>query len=185
MAHFFKKQILILMFCFYQMAPNKSTHFVTNVYKLFNKCLIRFDLDLDFVDGWRLLRLLHLNMKMKLTTDCERAIMTELIQTGHREVWKEPETYIQEQTTVWYIFVVKVSMLVNLLRLNIRIHFLPNPNHNCFFNGPTPASSFIFRLFKQTIQFFTTNQCEKRSIQYTAQGFEPTTSWTWVLTHNH
>ena len=31
-------------------------------------------------------------------------------------------------------------------------------------NGPTPASFlFIFALFKQTIQFFTTNQCEKMS----------------------
>ena len=31
-----------------------------------------------------------------------------------------------------------------------------------FFNEPTPASfSFIFGLFKQTIQLFTTNQCEK------------------------
>ena len=31
-----------------------------------------------------------------------------------------------------------------------------------FFNGPTPASFlFIFGIFKQTIQFFTTNQCEK------------------------
>ena len=40
-----------------------------------------------------------------------------------------------------------------------------------------PASfSFIFGLFKQTIQFLTTNQSEKMSIQYTAKGFEPTTS---------
>ena len=31
-------------------------------------------------------------------------------------------------------------------------------------NGPSPASfSFIFGLFKQTIQIFTTNQCEKMS----------------------
>ena len=35
-----------------------------------------------------------------------------------------------------------------------------------FLNGPTPASfSFILGLFKQTIIFFTTNQCEKMSIQ--------------------
>ena len=36
----------------------------------------------------------------------------------------------------------------------------------CFFlkNGPIQASfSFIFGIFKQTIQFFTTNQCEKMS----------------------
>ena len=43
-------------------------------------------------------------------------------------------------------------------------------------NGPTPASfPFIFCLFKQTLQIFTTNVCEKMSIQYTAPGFEPTT----------
>ena len=35
---------------------------------------------------------------------------------------------------------------------------------------------FIFGLFKQTI--FTTNQCEKMYILYTALGFEPTTSLT-------
>ena len=45
-------------------------------------------------------------------------------------------------------------------------------------NGQTPATfSFIFDLFKQTIQFFTTNQCEKNimSIQYMVPGFEPMT----------
>ena len=49
----------------------------------------------------------------------------------------------------------------------------------CFFlkkNWPTPASfSFIFGLFKQTLQFFTTNICEKMSIQFTVPGFKPTT----------
>ena len=47
-------------------------------------------------------------------------------------------------------------------------------------NGPSPASfSFIFGLFKQT--FFTTNQCKKCPVL----GFEPTTSWTRVVFHNH
>ena len=41
-------------------------------------------------------------------------------------------------------------------------------------NGPTLAYfSFIFGLFKQTLQFFTTNICEKMSIQYTVPGFKP------------
>ena len=49
----------------------------------------------------------------------------------------------------------------------------------CFLKGPTPASfSFIFGLFKQTLQIFTTNICEKMSIQYTVLGFEPTTFGT-------
>ena len=45
-----------------------------------------------------------------------------------------------------------------------------------FLNGPTPASfSFIFSLFQTNKTKFTTNQCEKMSIQYTALGFEPMT----------
>ena len=35
--------------------------------------------------------------------------------------------------------------------------------------------SFIFGLFKQTLQIFTTNRCEKMSIQYMVPGFEPMT----------
>ena len=57
-----------------------------------------------------------------------------------------------------------------------------------FLNGPTPASFLlIFSLFKQKIQFFTTNQCAKNvtSIQYTVPGFEPTTSRTWIISNNH
>ena len=38
--------------------------------------------------------------------------------------------------------------------------------------------SFIFGLFKQTLQIFTTNICEKMSIQYTVPGFEPKTFGT-------
>ena len=46
-----------------------------------------------------------------------------------------------------------------------------------FLNGPTPASfSFIFGLFKQTIQFLQQiNVKNVMSIHYTAQGFEPRT----------
>ena len=52
-------------------------------------------------------------------------------------------------------------------------------------NGPTPASfSYIFGLLKQTIQFYDKTM-QKMSIQYTALGFKPTTSWTRVVTHNH
>ena len=55
----------------------------------------------------------------------------------------------------------------------IHLYFL------CFFkNGPTHASySFIFSLFKQTIQFLEQiNVNNVMSIQYTAPGFEPTKS---------
>ena len=49
-------------------------------------------------------------------------------------------------------------------------------------NGPTPASfSFIFGLFKQTIQFLQQiNVKNVMSIQYPVLGFEPTTFQTWV-----
>ena len=51
---------------------------------------------------------------------------------------------------------------------------------NHFLNGPTSAPfSFIFSLFKQTIQFLLQiNVKNVMSIQYTAPGFEPTTSRT-------
>ena len=45
-----------------------------------------------------------------------------------------------------------------------------------------PASFlFIFGLFKQTLQIFTANICEKMSIQYTVLGFEPATFGIWVF----
>ena len=44
--------------------------------------------------------------------------------------------------------------------------------------GQTPASfTFIFGLFEQTIQFYTKSM-PKIVNQYTALGFEPTTSLT-------
>ena len=43
-----------------------------------------------------------------------------------------------------------------------------------------PLLSFIFRLFKQTLQFMW-----KMSIQYLVPGFEPMTFLTWVSSHNH
>ena len=48
-------------------------------------------------------------------------------------------------------------------------------------NGPTPASfSLIFGLFKQTIQFFATNQCEKCPNIHPVycSGIDPLTFWT-------
>ena len=45
--------------------------------------------------------------------------------------------------------------------------------------------SFIIGLFKQTLNFFTTNICEKMSIQYMVPGIEPMTFGTWVSSHNH
>ena len=59
---------------------------------------------------------------------------------------------------------------------------------NCLFfkNGSTPASFFVyFRFFQTSNKIFTTNKCEKMSIQYTTQEFEPTTSCTQVVSHNH
>ena len=52
-------------------------------------------------------------------------------------------------------------------------------------NGPTPAS-FIFGLFKQTsLQFLQQIYMKKMSIQYTVQGFKPTTFILRVSSHNH
>ena len=50
-----------------------------------------------------------------------------------------------------------------------------------------PRPLFVyFRSFSNKLQYnFTTNLCEKMSIQYTALGFEPTTLRMWVSSHNH
>ena len=50
-----------------------------------------------------------------------------------------------------------------------------------------PGLFFLyFRSFKRNIvTIFTTNICEKMSIQYTVLGFDPTTFGTWVSSHNH
>ena len=45
--------------------------------------------------------------------------------------------------------------------------------------------SFLFGLFKQTLHIFTTNRCEKMSIQYMVPGFELTTFGTRVSSRNH
>ena len=58
----------------------------------------------------------------------------------------------------------------------------------CYFLMGQPRPLFVyFRSFPENNTIFTTNQCEKMSIQYqcTAPGFEPMTFWTWVVTHNH
>ena len=46
--------------------------------------------------------------------------------------------------------------------------------------------SFIFGLFKQTAQFLQQiNVKNVKSIPYMVLGFKPTTSRTWVVSHNH
>ena len=40
---------------------------------------------------------------------------------------------------------------------------------------PRPLFRFIFRSFQTNITIFTTNICEKMSIQYMVPGFEPMT----------
>ena len=47
-----------------------------------------------------------------------------------------------------------------------------------------PLLSLIFGLLKQTL-IFLPQYMWKMSIQYPVHGFEPTTSWTWVSSHNH
>ena len=44
----------------------------------------------------------------------------------------------------------------------------------------------LFSVFSNKHHYnFTTNVCEKMSIQYTVPGFEPTAFGTWVSSHNH
>ena len=49
-----------------------------------------------------------------------------------------------------------------------------------------PRALFVyFWSFQTNNIIFTTNHCEKLSIQYTELGFKPTTFLTRVVTHNH
>ena len=55
-----------------------------------------------------------------------------------------------------------------------------------FFKWAKSGLFFIyFCSFQTNNTIFTSNQCEKMSIQYLATGFEPTTFRTWFITHNH
>ena len=55
-----------------------------------------------------------------------------------------------------------------------------------FFNGPTPASFCFFLVFQANITIFQQiNVKNAKSIQYTAPGFELTTSQLWIVSHNH
>ena len=57
----------------------------------------------------------------------------------------------------------------------------------CFINWVNPGLFlFIFSLFKQTKQFLQQiNVKNVMSIQFTVTGFEPTTSQTLIVSHNH
>ena len=43
----------------------------------------------------------------------------------------------------------------------------------------------LYWSFQTRITIFTTNKCEKMSIQYMVRGFEPMTFGTWVSSHKH
>ena len=59
-------------------------------------------------------------------------------------------------------------------------HFQPNDK----MGQPRPLFH-LFSSFHTFITIFTTNKCEKMSIQYTMLRFELTTFGTWVSSHNH
>ena len=91
------------------------------------------------------------------------------------------------------------NLCVVLLKLPLRAHLIAaidvdlingkedNERLTLFFkNWPTPASFCLFLVFwNKHYKFFTTNICEKMSIQYMVPGFEPMTFGTWVSSHNH
>ena len=70
-------------------------------------------------------------------------------------------------------------------------HFFENLNFRMidlfsFFKWANPGLFFLyFQSFQTNNTIFTTNQCEKMYILYTAPGFEPTAFRKWVVTHNH
>ena len=76
---------------------------------------------------------------------------------------------------------------------NVQSHFRHHVNKDdvciwCVFylkNGSSRPLFGLFSSFQTNITFFTTNICEKMSIQYTVLGFEHTTFKTWVSIQNH
>ena len=94
-----------------------------------------------------------------------------------RKLWRQLSMTRQNLSWNWIsILSTKIKLENTNYMIDIYMRFL-------FLNMSTPASFRFFLHTNNTI--FTTNQCEKMSIQNTALGFEPTTSWTWVVTHNH
>ena len=90
------------------------------------------------------------------------------------------EKIIHKCKAAWWVLTLLLYLCLPVLAMHLFLPFLFLKK-----NRPTPASfSFIFGLFKQTLQIFNTNICEKMSIQYTVLGFEPTTFGTWVSSHN-
>ena len=61
-------------------------------------------------------------------------------------------------------------------------------NNTLFFKWANPGLFFVyFRSFQTNIKTILQqiNVKNVKSIQYTAPGFKPTTSWTWIISHNH
>ena len=72
---------------------------------------------------------------------------------------------------------------VNILTNQGPIFRINSNTFSIFFkNGPPSAS---FSSFQTNITIFTTNKCEKMSIQYTVLGFKPTNFEKWVSSHYH
>ena len=61
-----------------------------------------------------------------------------------------------------------------------------NCPHDFFYKMGKPWPLFhLFSSFQTHITMFTTNKCEKMSVQYMVPGFELMTLGTWVPSHNH
>ena len=71
-------------------------------------------------------------------------------------------------------------------KCNLQVFVFQSIKIGTYKKWTNPGLFFVcFCLYQTNNTIFTTNICEKMTIQYTAMGFEPTTSWIRVISHNH
>ena len=89
--------------------------------------------------------------------------------------------HLQTSLVRFSILAINVALLYKLVRS------LPFQSIVFWKKGQPQPLFRLFSVFWNKQYTFTTIQCEKNvmPIQYMAPGFKPTTSQTWVVSHNH
>ena len=132
---------------------------------------LKREIERECVNGRERERWWYEKVKMR-----ERKMMVrESYRERERERWRLQRT----QNRLFFILIrgAKTQKCIFLKQIRWKLFFKKWANPGLFF--------VYFWSFQTNITIFTTNICEKMSIQYTVLGFEPTTFGTWVSSHNH